>query len=301
LSAGATAFSGPFTIEGREVAAAEAPPVGGQLAVSNDYFRTLGIPLKAGREFADTDDGKFLVAAINEAARRQYWPNEDPIGKRISGDNGASWLTIVGVVGDVRDFGVDQKVTPEIFTPHSEGAGPNALIVRTMGDPRGLAEAITKAVHDVDSQTAVTHTLTLDEARSESMASPRVTASLLAIFAGLALLIAAAGIGGIMALTVSQRTREIGIRMALGAQPFNVMRMVLGQGMLLATVGVGIGAVGAFALTGLVKTLLFQVVPNDPITFVSVAVTLIAAGAFASFLPARRAASIDPIVALRSE
>jgi len=301
LSAGAAAFSGPFMIEGREVAAAEAPPVGGQVVVSNDYFRTLGIPLKAGREFADTDDGEFLVAVINEAAKRQYWAQEDPIGKRISGDNGASWLTIVGVVGDVRDFGLDQKVTPEIYTPHSEGAAPSTLIVRTMGDPRGLAEAISKAVHDVDPQTAVTHALTLEQARSESIASPRVTASLLAVFAGLALLIAGAGIGGIMALAVSQRTREIGIRIALGAQPLNVMRMVLGQGLLLAIVGVGIGAVGALALTGLVKTLLFEVVPNDPITFLSVAVTLIACGALASFLPARRAASIDPIVALRSE
>jgi putative ABC transport system permease protein len=301
VSAGAAAFSGPFLIEGREVASTEAPPVGGQVAVSSDYFRTLGIPLKAGREFADTDDGKFQVAMINEAAKRQYWPNENPIGKRISGDNGITWVTIVGIVGDVREFGLDQKVAPEFYTPHTQGAAPSTLIVRTMADPRSLATALTQAVHEVDSQTAVTHVLTLEEARSESMASPRVTASLLAIFAGLALLIAAAGIGGIMALTVSQRTREIGIRMAMGAQPLNVMRMVLGQGMLLAVLGVGIGVVGAFALTRLVKTLLFEVTPNDPFTFASVAITLVAAAAIASFLPARRAASIDPIVALRSE
>jgi putative ABC transport system permease protein len=301
ISAGAAAFTGPFMIEGHEVASAEAPPVGGQVVVSNDYFRTLGIPLKAGREFADTDDGKYQVALINEAAKRQYWPNEDPIGRRISGDNGKTWVTIVGIVGDVRAFGLDQKVAPEFYTPHSEGAAPSTLIVRTTADPRGLATALTQAVHDVDSQTAVTHVLTLEEARSESMASPRVMASLLAIFAGLAVLIAAAGIGGIMALTVSQRTREIGIRMALGAQPLNVMRMVLGQGMLLAVIGVGIGIIGAIALTRLVKTLLFEVAPNDPITFATVAATLVAAAAMASFLPARRAASIDPIVALRSE
>jgi putative ABC transport system permease protein len=290
LSAGPAAFSGPFMIEGRDVASAEAPPVGGQVVVSNDYFRTLGIPLKSGREFADTDDGKFQVVLINEAMKRQYWPNENPIGKRISGDNGKTWVMIVGVVGDVREFGLDQRVTPEFYTPHSEGAAPSVLIVRTMADPRGLAAAITQAVHEVDSQTAITHVLTLEQARSESMASPRVTASLLALFAGLALLIAAAGIGGIMALTVSQRTREIGIRMALGAKPANVMRMVLGQGI-----------VGALALTRLVKTLLFEVAPNDPITFASVAVTLIVAATVASFLPARRAASIDPIIALRSE
>ena len=301
VTAGAAAFSGPFMIEGREVTPTQAPPVGGQVVVSNDYFRTLGIPLVAGREFADTDDGKFLVAVINEAAKRQYWPNENPIGKRISGDNGASWVTVVGIVGDVRDFGLDQKVTPEFFTPHSEGAAPSTLIVRTMGDPRSLVAAITRAAHDVDSQTAVTHTLTLEQARSESIASPRVTAGLLAIFAAVALLIAAAGIGGIMALTVSQRTREIGIRMALGAQPLNVMQMVLGQGILLATIGVGIGIAGAFALTRLFKTLLFDVAPNDPATFAMVAATLIAAASVASLLPARRAASIDPIIALRSE
>jgi putative ABC transport system permease protein len=301
ISIGPAAFSGPFMIEGRELVSAEAPPVGGQVSVSNDYFRTLGIPLKAGREFADTDDGKLQVAMMNEAMKRQYWPNEDPIGKRISGDNGATWVTLVGIVGDVREFGLDQKVAPEFYAPHSEGPNPSALIVRTTADPRALALAISQAVHDVDSQVAVTHVLTLEEARSESLASPRVTASLLTIFAGLALLIAAAGIGGIMALTVSQRTREIGIRIALGAQPANVMRMVLGQGMLLTILGVGIGIVGALALTRLVKTLLFEVAPNDPFTFASVAASLVVAAALASFLPARRAASIDPIIALRSE
>jgi putative ABC transport system permease protein len=175
------------------------------------------------------------------------------------------------------------------------------LIVRTTAEPRALAVAVSQAVHDVDSQAAVTHVLTLEEARSESLASPRVTASLLTLFAGLALLIAAAGIGGIMSLTVSQRTREIGIRMALGAKPTNVMRMVIGQGMLLTFAGVGIGIVGALVLTRLVKTLLFEVTPNDPFTFASVAATLVVAAAVAVFLPARRAASIDPIVALRSE
>jgi len=301
ISAGPAAFSGPFTIEGREVASAEAPPVGGQVTVSNGYFRTLGIPLKEGREFADTDDGKFQVAMINEAMKRQYWPSEDPIGKRVSGDNGATWATIVGIVGDVREFGLDQKVAPEFYLPHSEGPGPSALIVRTTAEPRALAVAVSQAVHDVDSQAAVTHVLTLEEARSESLASPRVTASLLTLFAGLALLIAAAGIGGIMSLTVSQRTREIGIRMALGAKPTNVMRMVIGQGMLLTFAGVGIGIVGALVLTRLVKTLLFEVTPNDPFTFASVAATLVVAAVVAVFLPARRAASIDPIVALRSE
>ena len=301
ISAGASAFSGAFRIEGRDVAAAEAPPVGGEIAVSPGYFKTLGIPLREGRVFSETDGVKGMspVVVINEALKHQFWPHEDPIGKKVSG--GDTWMEIVGVVGDVREFGLDRPASPEFYYPHSEGASPSALIVRTVADPTTMTEAVTRAVHDVDSQAAVTHALTLEQARSESVASPRVTASLLAIFAGLALLIAAAGIGGIMALTVSQRTREIGIRMALGAQPLNVMRMVLGQGLVLAGLGVGIGIVGALVLTRLVKTLLFEVAPNDPITFASVAVTLVAAAAVSSFLPARRAASIDPIVTLRTE
>jgi putative ABC transport system permease protein len=153
----------------------------------------------------------------------------------------------------------------------------------------------------VDPQLAVTHIVTLEQARTESTTSPRVTASLLGIFGGLALLIAAAGIGGIMALAVSQRVREIGIRIALGAQPSKILRMVLGQGLLLAALGVGIGLAGALAVTHLAKSLLFEVTPTDPATFLGVAVVLVAAAILASYLPARRAAAIDPIEALRTE
>jgi putative ABC transport system permease protein len=175
------------------------------------------------------------------------------------------------------------------------------LIVRTISEPRSMAQALTRAVHDVDPQTAVTHVLTLEQARYESMASPRVTASLLGIFAGLALVIATAGIGGIMALMVSQRVREIGIRIALGARPASILQMVLGQGMLLAVLGVGIGIAGAIALTGLVKSLLFEVPPTDVWTFSAVGLTLLAAAALASYLPARRAAAVDPNIALRAD
>ena len=303
ISAGASAFSGPFLIEGRQINTAEAPPVGNQVVISNDYFRTLGIPLLKGREFSDTDDGgkERQVVIINEAMQRQFWPNEDPIGKRVSGDNGETWVTIVGVVGDVREFGLDHPAATEFYTPHSEGANPSTLIVRTIADPRAMADTITSAVHDVDSQAAVTHVLTLEQARAESVASPRVTASLLAIFAALALLIAAAGIGGIMALTVSQRVREIGIRLALGARPSSILWMVLSQGLLLASLGVGIGIVGAVGLKTLVKSLLFGVTATDPATFAGVAFVLVAAAMIATYLPARRAAAVDPIIALRTE
>lgn len=302
ISAGANAFSGSFQIKGREVARTEAPPVGNFVAVTPDYFQTLGIRLKAGREFTETDGTKVdQVVIINEAMKRRFWPNEDAIGKRVSGDNGETWARIVGVVGDVREFGLDRAAAADFYYPQAEGPNPSSLIVRTAADPKSMADAITRAVHEVDSQAAVTHVLTLEQARAESMASPRVTASLLGIFAALALLIAAAGIGGIMALNVSQRVREIGIRIALGAQPSSILRMVLGQGLLLASCGVAIGIAGGLALKNLVKSLLFGVTANDPATFAGVAFVLVAAGMIATYLPARRAAAVDPIIALRSE
>lgn len=302
ISAGPNAVSGTFKIQGRDLAPGEAPPVGSYSIISPAYFRTLGIPLREGREFAETDGGKGpLVAMVNESMKRRFWPNDEPIGKHVSFDDGASWATIIGIAGDVREFGLDRPALPEMYIPHSEVPQPSTLSVRTVSDPRTLGEAIIRAVHDVDPQIAVTHVVTLEQARTESTTSPRVTASLLGIFGGLALVIAATGIGGIMALAVSQRVREIGIRIALGAQPSKILGMILGQGLLLAALGVGIGLVGALAVTGLVKSLLFEVTPTDPATFVGVAAVLVAAAIMASYLPARRAAAIDPIEALRTE
>jgi putative ABC transport system permease protein len=302
IVAGSNAFSGPFRIEGRELSPGEAPPVTSEIVVSPGYFQTLGIPLRAGRLLSDADDGKHqIVVLINEAAKRQFWPHEDPVGKRVKGENDAKWATIVGVVGDVRDFGLERPAPPEFYVPQGEAASPNALLVRTAVDASSVALAVASAVHEVDSQAAVTYTLTLEQARSDSTAAPRVIASLLGIFGALALLIAAAGIGGIMALTVSQRFKEIGVRIALGAQPSAILRMILGQSLILTLLGVAIGAIGALAMTGLFKSLLFQVTPTDPVTFIVVALVLLASALLASFLPARRAASINPIVALRNE
>ncbi|MGA2095972.1 MAG: ABC transporter permease [Candidatus Acidiferrum sp.] len=302
ITGGPESVSFSFQIEGRALEAGQAPPVSTFASVSPDYFTTLGIPLKAGRLLADTDKSKAPdVVVINESARRKYWPNEDPIGKRVSGDGGEHWVSVVGVVGDVREFGLDRTPPPEFYGAQAQNAQPATLIVRTAAEPRSMARAITQAVHDVDSQTAVTHVLTLEQARYESMASPRVTASLLGTFAGLALVIATAGIGGIMALMVSQRVREIGIRIALGARPASILRMVLRQGMLLAGLGVAMGAAGAFVLTGLVKSLLFEVPPTDILTFSAVGAMLLSAAALASYLPARRASAIDPTEALRAD
>jgi putative ABC transport system permease protein len=304
ITGGPESVSFSFQIEGRALEPGQAPPVSTFASVSPDYFKTLGIPLKGGRLIEATDSDQFKapnIVIINEAAKRQFWPNEDPIGKRVSADGGQHWVSIVGVVGDVREFGLDRPPAPEFYGAQAQNPQPATLIVRTAAEPRSMAQALTRAVHDVDSQTAVTHILTLEQARYESMASPRVTASLLGVFAGLALVIATAGIGGIMALTVSQRVREIGIRIALGARPVSILQMVLGQGLLLAVLGIGIGIIGAIALTGLVKSLLFEVPPTDILTFTGVGLTLLAAALLASYLPARRAAAIDPNEALRAD
>ena len=227
--------------------------------------------------------------------------NEDPIGKRITGDGGQTWPQVVGVVGDVREFGLDHAPVPEAYVSEKQNPAPGAVLVRTVAEPRSMAKALTAAIHEVDPQTAVTRIRTVEQARYDSMTNPRVTASLLGLFAGLALAIATAGIGGIMALNVSQRVREIGIRIAMGAQPLSILSMVLGQGLLLTVLGIGIGIAGAIALTGLVKSLLFEVPPTDVLTFSGVGLILLAAAVLACYLPARRAAAIDPNEALRAE
>jgi putative ABC transport system permease protein len=302
ITGGPESVSLSFLIEGRTLEPGEAPPITTFASVSPAYFKTLGIPLRAGRLLAETDKDKAPeVVVINETAQRKFWPHEDALGKRVSGDGGEHWATIVGVVGDVREFGLDKAPAPEAYVSQAQSPQPSTLLVRTTAEPRGMQQALTAAIHDVDSQTAVTRVLTLEQARYESMASPRVTASLLGIFAGLALVIASAGIGGIMALMVSQRVREIGIRIALGAGPEKILQMVIGRALFLAGLGIAIGIVGAVGMTSLVKSLLFEVPPTDAITFAAVGLTLLAAAGFASYLPARRAAAIDPNEALRAD
>ena len=295
--------SNSFQIEGRPLGPNEAPPMADTADISPDYFRALGIPLISGREFTAADDAKApKVAIINQAMQHNFWPKEDAVGKRVSFDDGKNWWQIVGVVGNVRDIGMEHAPMLQAYGALAQNyMNLGTLVVHTTSDPAHMGNELTTAVHDVDPQMAISQVITLDQALDDSLASPRVTASLLAIFGGLALLIAAAGIGGIMALTVSQRVKEIGIRIALGAQPTRVLAMVLQQGLLFALLGVAIGLAGALGLTGLIKSLLFEVTPTDPFTFAAVAVVFIAAAIVASYVPARRAASIDPIEALRCE
>jgi putative ABC transport system permease protein len=294
--------SGTFQIQGRALQTGEAPPMANIASASPDYFKTLGIPLLAGRTFADTDDTKApQVLIISQQLKKSLWPNTDALGQRVSFDEGKNWMTIVGVVGDVREFGLDQAPAGEFYIAIAQHANIGTLIVRTAMDPAGMSRRMRDIIHSVDSQTAVTHEMTIEQARRESLETPRLIATLLALFAGLALLIAAAGIGGIMALAVSQRVHEIGIRVALGANRENILGMILRQGALLALLGILIGAAGAFALTAMIKSLLFEVTPTDPATFVAVALVLALATVIASYIPALRAARIDPVEALRAE
>jgi putative ABC transport system permease protein len=292
----------PFMIEGRAPDPGAKPPVTAATAVSSDYFKTLGIPLQSGRVFNDTDDRKHpYVAIINQELGRLVWPHEDPLGKRVSFNQGKTWVEIVGVVGNVKDFGLDHAVTAEIYAPMGQESDPATLIVRTAADPSAMSQQIRNVIREVDSQTAVTHEMSIEQARRDSLQSPRLTASLLGVFAFLALVIAATGIGGIMALAVGQRIRELGIRLALGAQPREILQMVVREGVGMALIGAAIGAAGALMLTSLVRSMLFQVSPFDPATFVAVGVVLVLSAFAASYIPARRAANANPLEALRSE
>jgi putative ABC transport system permease protein len=296
------ASSGTFQIKGRTLQTGEAPPMANIASATPDYFATLGIPLLAGRTFADTDNRKSeQVLIISEQMKKSLWPNTDPLGQQVSFDDGKNWMTIVGVVGDVREFGLDHAPTSELYIAIAQNPNVGTLIVRTAMDPVGMSRRMRDIIHQVDSQTAVTHEMTIEQARRESLETPRLIATLLGLFACLALLIAAAGIGGIMALAVSQRVHEIGVRVALGANRENILGMILRQGASLALLGILIGAAGAFALTAMIKSLLFEVAPTDPATFVAVALVLAFTAVIASYIPALRAARIDPVEALRAE
>lgn len=295
--------SNGFQVKGEPLAPGQAPPIADTVFITPDFFSTLGVPLLSGRVFANTDDAKAPpVVIVNEAMQHRFWPSSNPIGQQISFDDGEHWRQVVGVVGDVHDLGLDHVPDLQAYEPVLQNGGVGTLVVRTaIADPLVMAHQLTRAILDVDPTTAVSGILSLDAARSDSVSTPRTTASLLGVFGALALLIATAGIGGIMALTVSQRVHEIGIRIALGAQPSRVLYMILGHGVGLALLGVAIGLVGALGLTGLAKSLLFEVTPTDPVTYFAVALVFVSAALLAGYLPARRAAAIDPIEALRCE
>jgi putative ABC transport system permease protein len=296
------AYNNQFIIEGEQKSATE-KRIAELNVVSPGYLKVLGIPLLSGRDFERRDRPESTrVAMVTQSLARHYWLDTDPVGRRFSFDDGKTWTQIIGVIGDVHEHGLDQPPTEFIYLPFSQypQTGP-ALMVRTIGDPMLVARTVVQRLYEVDPNQPAGRIQSLEQYRADSIAAPRLTANLLGLFALLALAIAAAGIGGVMALAVSQRTHEIGVRMAIGAKPAEIVRMILSQGMGLALVGVGIGLAGAFTLTNAVKSFLFQVTPNDPTTFVGVAAVLAISALGACYVPARRASQVDPLRALRTE
>ena len=272
-------------------------------SVSPGYFGALGTPLIKGREFSDRDkEDAPGVIVINQNLARTYLPNEDPIGKRISFDDRQTWNSIVGVIDDVKQLGRDSEVKPEVYFPYMQvPASSMSLVVRTTSDPLNAVAAVKGQIQTIDRDLPIDDSKTMQQLLEESVSGRRFNMLLLTLFAGVALILALVGIYGVMSYTVTQRTHEIGVRVAIGAQPRDVFRMVMGQGMLLAIIGVACGLVGAFALTRLMTSMLFGVEPNDPATFVTIALVLIGVALVACYIPGRRATKVDPLVALRYE
>src|SRR5215217_2452988 len=297
-----------FLIENRPPIAPGDEPSLETRSVLGDYFKVMQIPLKQGRDFAaqDFDNKAPRVGIANDALVRQYFQNEDPLGKRIrwARNPEIEWITIVGVVGDVKHFGLDLPEQPALYTPYTQ-INPwkrwMSIAARTQGEPSGTAQSLKQAIWKVDSQLPVTRLETMSEVAASSFAARRFNMSLLSLFAGLALVLAAIGIYGVMSNAVTQRTQEIGIRLALGASTIDVLRLIIRNGITLVSIGVAIGLAGAFALTRLMTSLLFGVTATDGLTIVVVSAVLIGVALLACLIPARRATKVDPLVALHYE
>jgi putative ABC transport system permease protein len=296
-----------FKIEGRPPFEPGKEPSAQDNLISHDYFRTMGIEMRAGRAFTEQDGAETPpVVIINETMARRFFPNENPIGRRFV------WtptpLTIVGVVGDTRHFGLDQEVRPEIYWPYLQARNfVMRLVVRAAPDSSSpanmssLAAAIRNQIRAVDLYVPVNQVVTMDERLSDSVALRRFQTLLLSIFAAVALIIATVGVYGVLSYVVGQRTHEIGIRMALGAQANDVLRLVVGQGMRMTLIGALLGLAAALALTRVMKNLLFNVSATDSATFVSITLLLVVVALLASYIPARRATKLDPLMSLRNE
>ncbi len=291
-----------FEIEGRPMDAAHPGPDEELRLVSADYFRTLEMPLLKGRSFnaADKLDAPGVVM-INQALAHKYWPNDNPIGKRmrIPTRDGRVWTTIIGIVGDVHHLGLDQPVKPEWYAPLTQGPYPSLILaVRSAQEPVSLTSAIRREVQAIDPAQPIAHVRTLNEVIADSVAPRRLSVVLLTVFAGLALLLASVGIYGVMSFLVVQRTHEIGVRMALGAQRADVLRLIISRAGLLIGSGTVIGLVAALLSTRLLRSALYETSALDLTTFVLVTITLALVALLASYVPARRATRSDPMIAL---
>jgi putative ABC transport system permease protein len=295
-----------FIVEGQE------PPEGAnisqteqaeQVSVTPGTFQALGIPLLQGRDFQNSDTAKSpLVAIIDEPLARRYWPSGDAIGKRIQTTGARQWLTIVGIVGGVKHISLAEEKRPHMYSPMAQSVDSRAsFVVRTDGPPLAATSTFRAAIRQVDPDMPLYMVRSMTDIIGETLSTQRLTNILLTAFAMLALTLAAVGIYSTMSVYVGSRTKEFGIRLALGAQPGVLRRAVLRQGMLLTAVGVIAGIVGALALTRTIESLLFEVSATDPVVFTAIPVLLVIVSLVACYTPARRATKVDPLVALRDE
>jgi putative ABC transport system permease protein len=301
-----TPNSGTFTVEGRAPRPEEQGLETPTDAVTPDYFRVMGVPLVRGRAFTAQDGPNAApVAIVNANFARRFWPNVDPVGRRFKfggPQSQAPWMTVVGVVADMRRTGFDAPVRYETFLPLAQsGDGALTLVVRTAGEPAAVSSAARAAVRSVDPDQAVFEMRTMDQLLGEQTAQRRFSMTLLGTFAALALLLGVVGVYGVTSYVVAQRSREVGLRVALGAPPAQLVRMVVRQGMTVAAVGIGLGLAGALGVARLMTRLLYQVSPADAATLVGATAVLALATLLANWIPARRAARVDPLVALRSD
>ncbi|HVH58180.1 MAG TPA: FtsX-like permease family protein, partial [Vicinamibacterales bacterium] len=293
-----------FELQGRPPAKPGEEPSANHRVVSPGYFDALGIPLKRGRLFSDRDtESSPKVALVDEAFVRRHFPNEEAIGRGIDIGNGTDgFYEIVGIVGDVHHGGLDSIVNPTMYVPYKQDVFSSMwVMVKAAGDPEAQSGLVRGAVREIDGTLPAFSIMPLASMVSESVAQRRFSMLLLSLFAFVALFLAAVGLYGVVAYTVSQRTQEIGVRMAIGAQRGDVLRMVLGSGMKLASLGVVIGIAAALALAGLVASMLFGVTPFDPASYGVTVALLLGVAALACYLPARRAMRVDPLIALRQE
>ncbi len=294
---------GPITIEGYVPKNSADFIMSNERFVSPGYFPAMGVPLVKGRLFDERDiKGATETVIVNENLAQRFWPNEDPIGKRLERGAEEPWRTVVGVVRDTKQFSVDNEPQISIYHPHEQfPIGSMFLVVRTSSDPMSLNFTIAKEIHALDPELPLFDVKTMEGRLSDSLARRRFSTFLLGIFAGVALILAVIGIYGVMAYSLNQRRHEIGIRMALGAHPGKILRMVIGQSFVLVTLGIAIGLGGAFALTRVMSSLLFGVSATDAATFVIPPLLLVSVGLLASYFPARRAAGVEPMIALRND
>jgi putative ABC transport system permease protein len=295
-------------IEGAPLLTRDKWPSTNYRGVSSDYFRAMNIPLVQGRAFTERDtENAPLVMIVNQALARRDFPNVNPVGKRIGlGNNDPKgqpvWWEIVGVAADVRNLELREDPSPEFYTSALQDTWTGmSIVVRTSVEPVSMAPEIRRLAASVDKAAPVSEVKTMEHIVSEAVTQPRFNLYLLGLFGGIALLLSAAGIYGVTSYGVTQRTHELGIRLALGAQVGDVLKMILGQGMLLIAIGLGIGLAASFALTRLLKTLLFGVSVTDPLTFVAITLVLAFVALVACYIPARRATKVDPLQALRYE